>query len=137
MDRDYSDIINLPHHVSAKHHPMSLSDRAAQFSPFAALTGHGDAIDETGRYTDIKPDFYAEYMSELNEKLNILKAEQEKRKNVSVRYFVKDKIKSGGKYSEYKGEIKKINEFEKTLITENNITINFDDIMELNINEDN
>ena len=72
MKNDYDDIINLPHHVSSTRPQMSMIDRAAQFSPFAALTGYDAAIKETGRLTDEKIELDEEALSNLNMKFQIL-----------------------------------------------------------------
>ena len=72
-DKDYSDIINLPHHISKVHPRMSIQDRAAQFSPFAALTGHQEAINETARMVDEKLDLDEYQMVEINVQLNEIK----------------------------------------------------------------
>ena len=73
ISHKYDDIINLPHHVSKKHSQMSLHDRAAQFSPFAALTGHKAAINETARLTDEKQLLSEDAIAQLNEQLNLIK----------------------------------------------------------------
>ena len=96
--KKYGDIINLPHHVSTKRGHMSIHDRAAQFSPFAALTGHSEAINETGRYTDSKILLDESKKNELDGKIkNILDRINDFPK-IKVTYFVKDKYKDGGEY---------------------------------------
>ena len=89
----YQDIINLPHHVSKTHPQMPLYDRAAQFSPFAALTGYEDAIRETARLTD-----------------NWLIADRERTESVTIIYFQPDARKEGGSYVTVTGQIKKIDD---------------------------
>ena len=96
--KKYGDIIDMPHYQSEKRPRMSMYDRAAQFSPFAALTGHSDAIKETARLTD---EFYEpseEIKSLLNEKLLFLKSELSNEPKVSITYFKPDEKKSGGVY---------------------------------------
>ena len=126
----YDDIINLPHHRSKTHPHMPLIDRAAQFAPFAALTGYGDAIDETARITDIRPDLDEQQLSELNERLLQIMA----RPNAVVRitYFIPDEKKSGGRYEQAEGVIKKIDEIAKVIVMDGGEKIPLSDIIELN-----
>ncbi len=112
----YDDIINLPHPTSARHPRMSLYDRAAQFAPFAALTGHDAAIEETARLTDEKPELSEEMMSRLNEKLNLIKENAGTGQMVTITFFVPDENKSGGAYVTHSGIVQKINEYEHTII---------------------
>ena len=94
--RDYSDIIDLPHHQSRTHPRMSLLNRAAQFAPFAALTGYGDAIDETARLTDRRVELSEAEQIELNAKLKRLGARLPAQAEIT--YFVPDARKAGGRY---------------------------------------
>ena len=112
----YSDIIDLPHHVSLVRPQMSTMDRAAQFSPFAALTGYDAAIRETGRLTDqrIEPD--ESVLAVLNMKFQILISRLLTHPEVSFTYFQPDMKKSGGKYVTVSGTVKKFLEEENTLI---------------------
>lgn len=112
----YSDIIDLPHHVSLVRPQMSMMDRAAQFSPFAALTGYDAAIRETGRLTDqrIEPD--ESVLAVLNMKFQILISRLLTHPEVSFTYFQPDMKKSGGKYVTVSGTVKKFLEEENTLI---------------------
>lgn len=127
----YDDIIHLPHPTSKKHPRMSLYDRAAQFSPFAALTGHEEAIQETARITEHKRELSEEQYTRLNEKLMIIKDQISYRKPVSITYFLPDQIKEGGSYVTHKGVVKKIKEFERLLIMEDNTEILIDHIEEI------
>jgi len=109
----YKDIINLKNPTSKKYPRMSIEKRAAQFSPFAALTGFEEKIIETKRLTQTKIDLTDEYKLILNEKII------EKYKNkvkTTITYFIKDKLKKGGKYIEEKGVIKKIDDYNKQII---------------------
>lgn len=108
MSDGYNDIINLPHHVSTKHPRMKMIDRAAQFSPFAALTGHGAAVSETERLTEkfAEPDEYEK--SIINEKLRFLAELVSQRPVAEIVYFEPDKRKDGGEYVTVTGEVKKI-----------------------------
>lgn len=126
---DYSDIINLPHHTSEKHPRMDMTARAAQFSPFAALTGFGDVIDESGRETDSMVNLTEEARYDLDARFRYLNAHLADRYGIKVRYFVKDARKSGGKYCSVDGYITKIN-IDKRVIEMNTGTgISMDDIV--------
>ena len=94
--KKYSDIIDLPHHVSTKHPHMSPEDRAAQFSPFAALTGYDDAIRETGRLTERRVELDDEELARLDEKFHILQEHLEEQPVVRFTYFKPDMRKEGG-----------------------------------------
>lgn len=124
----YKDIINLKNPTSKKYPRMSIEKRAAQFSPFAALTGFEEKIIETKRLTQTKIDLTDEYKLILNEKII------EKYKNkvkTTITYFIKDKLKKGGKYIEEKGVIKKIDDNNKQIILENNKKISIIDIIDI------
>ena len=102
-NNSYEDIINLPHPVSKNHPQMSLRDRAAQFAPFAALTGHDAAIKEAVRLTDERLELSEEVIAQLNEKINIIRNNIGIEQNVSITYFVPDAKKAGGSYVTYSG----------------------------------
>ena len=108
MTHRYDDIINLPHHVSQKHAPMARADRAAQFSPFAALTGHHAAITETGRLTDRRIELDESEITRVDAELQHLQELLPERPTVSITYFVPDKRKTGGSYQIVTGEVKRI-----------------------------
>ena len=107
----YEDIISLPHHVSPNRAPMSMQDRAAQFSPFAALTGYEDAIQETGRQTEGKIEVDEEALSSLNMKFQFLIDRMEDMPEVTLTYFKPDERKAGGAYVEVTGSVRKIDDF--------------------------
>jgi hypothetical protein len=135
MEKDnhnYDDIIHLPHPTSLNHPRMSMYDRAAQFSAFAALTGYDEAIKETARLTDQKEELDEDVITGLNEKLQILKAHLSEEPKIDVTYFVPDDRKSGGSYETYSGVIKKINEYERTLMTADHTIIPIAYIREIN-----
>jgi len=111
----YDDIINLPHPTSAKHPRMSLYDRAAQFSPFAALTGYDDAIAETARLTDRRIELSETDLDRLNLKWQLVLEHISERPAVTITYFVPDSKKEGGKYVSVSGCVKKIDEYEQTV----------------------
>ena len=106
----YDDIINLPHHVSNTRKPMSLENRAAQFAPFAALSGHSEAISETARQTDSRINLSDEDFRLLSLKLNFLLENHGNRHMASFTYFVPYDMKDGGKYVTARGVIKKYDE---------------------------
>ena len=120
----YDDIIRLPHHVSEKHPQMALSDRAAQFSPFAALTGYEAAVDETTRLTDEKIDLSEDRIAAISELLASLQPEDA----VSAVYFVPDRRKSGGAYLPVSGTVKRIDSVQGALLLTDGTVIPFEDI---------
>lgn len=115
-NKKYDDIINLPHHVSLTHPHMSRLDRAAQFSPFAALTGYDAAIKETARLTDKKVELGEYELEELNRTLLELSDHISQHPQVMVTYFEPDKCKEGGAYITVSKEIKRIDEMRKPFI---------------------
>lgn len=128
----YDDIIDLPHHVSDKHLQMSIYNRAAQFAPFAALTGYDDAICETARITDRKLEL-DEYEKERIERiLQYINENIEDIQEIKVTYFVPDSKKTGGAYIDYIGRIRRIDDVFHKLIMIDGKTINIDDILEMN-----
>ena len=104
----YDDIIDLPHHVSARHRPMPMIDRAAQFSPFAALSGHGDAIAETARLTDARRKLDEETQAQLNERIALLTQAAPQRPIVRVTWFQPDAHKEGGAYQSREAEVRRV-----------------------------
>ena len=131
ISHKYDDIINLPHHVSKKHPQISLHDRAAQFSPFAALTGHKAAINETARLTDEKQILSEDVIAKLNEQLNLIKENIGTNPIVTITYFVPDDIKSGGAYISNTGVVKKINEYNHTVVLTDKTVIPIEQISEM------
>lgn len=129
----YEDIINLPHHQSEKHAHMSNYDRAAQFSPFAALTGYDDAIVETARLTDDEIELSEDAIAELDAKLAEISVHLSEQPQVTVTYFKPDGLKSGGEYLTYTGAIKKIDTFNRVIIFYSGIRISFNNIVSLSI----
>lgn len=129
----YDDIINLPHHQSKERPHMSLHDRAAQFAPFAALTGHEDAIKETARLTENEMLLDESIKEEINSKINELSEHLSEKQNVSITYFKPDKKKTGGAYLTDIGVVKKINEAEKILIMDSGMKIQMEQIYGIEI----
>lgn len=115
-EHKYDDIINLPHHVSKKHPQMSLLNRAAQFSPFAALTGHEDAIQETARLTDSFIELNEDKKEQLDEQLQLIRENLEQKPECEITYFRPDDKKDGGTYVTIRGRIKKIDEYSHQII---------------------
>lgn len=108
MTGKYDDIIGLPHHVSAAHSHMSIHDRAAQFMPFRALTGYGDAVQETARLTDEKAELTEDQKALLDVKLQRLADRIASQPQMTLTYFQPDKAKAGGAYVRVTGRLKRI-----------------------------
>ena len=108
MNKNYDDIINLPNHISLKHPRMSIEARSAQFAPFAALTGYNDAVKETERLTDKRIEIDDSLKLTLNNKLNYILENIDKKPFITIKYFIPDNKKDGGKYIEKTGIIKKV-----------------------------
>ena len=116
MADNYEDIINMEHPTSKKHPRMSMYARAAQFAPFAALTGHDAAIEETARLTDRQLELDEDTLARLNDKLNIIGENIGADTPVSITYFVPDERKDGGSYQTITGIVKRIDEYESQII---------------------
>lgn len=127
----YDDIIHLPHHVSKNHPRMTMYQRASQFAPFAALTGHGAAINETARLTDAKIELSDEQRRRLDETLTLIREQQHKHPQVSVTHFIPDPHKEGGRYSNYTGLVKTFDEFRQTLVFSDGTQIHASNVIEL------
>lgn len=128
-EQKYGDILNMPHHVSATRPQMPMSDRAAQFSPFAALTGYDAAIKETGRLTDAKIELDDEELHSLNLKFQFLVEYLEDEPEVAVTYFKADERKAGGAYLKATGIVKKLDDFERLITMQDGTKIPMDDIL--------
>ena len=123
--------INLPHHVSQNHPQMSLRDRAAQFAPFAALTGYEAAVGETARLTAERRELDPQEAAELNRRLAELAARLPERPEVTIEYFVPDERKSGGAYVTETGVVRHVSVPEKTLVMEDGKGIPIDDVISM------
>ena len=123
------DIIRLPHHVSQNHPQMPLRDRAAQFAPFAALTGYEAAVGETARQTTERRELDAQEVAGLNRRLTDLAARLKDRPKVTIEYFVPDERKAGGAYVSVTGAVRNISISERLLVMENGTAIPMDDIV--------
>ena len=114
----YDDIIRLPHHVSTRHPQMSIHDRAAQFSPFAALTGHDAAIRETERLTEEWVELDEDSKEQLDERLQMIREHLAERPEITFTFFQPDERKQGGAYRTITGKVKKIDEYEHRILLE-------------------
>lgn len=129
----YADIIALPHHTSIKRPRMSRENRAAQFSPFAALTGYDAAIDETARLTDEKLELDDDRINDINAKLQYIKDHIDEKPEISVEYFIPDEKKSGEAYVTVSGAVRIIDEYERSVVFGDGRRIAIDDIYGIEI----
>ena len=131
MKTPYDDIIRLPHHVSQKHPQMPLRERAAQFAPFAALTGYEEAVGETARLTAERRELDPQEAEELNRRFAALIARLPERPEATIEYFVPDERKAGGAYVTVTGRVRHISVSEKVLVMEDGTVIPLDAIVSL------
>jgi len=131
MNKNYNDIINLPHHVSQKHPQMSIEARSAQFAPFSALTGYDEAIKETARITDKRIDIDDGLKCILNNKLQYILENVKQNPEVKFTYFVYDNKKIGGKYIEKIGVVKKIDMIEQYVMLKDKTKIPISEIINI------
>jgi hypothetical protein len=131
MKENYEDIISLPHYEPKKHPRMSKYNRAAQFAPFAALTGYKEEVKETTRLTDKKVEDYENLRSTLNSQLQIIDNHIKEKPEVTITYFVADKKKSGGSYVKITGNVKKIDSVDKVVIMIDKKKIPMKDILSI------
>lgn len=131
FDDNYDDIINLPHYKSKTHPRMSMHQRAAQFSPFAAVTGHDAAVKETERLTDKRIDLDERQKVELDEKLQIISENLGQNPEVKFTYFEPDQKKDGGAYITVSGFIKKIDVYEKKIVLQDGQKIEINQIYDI------
>ena len=131
MNRKYNEIMGLPHHVSKTRPQMPMSDRAAQFAPFAALTGYDAAIKETGRLTVERIELDVEALSALDMKYQLLMEALDEAPEVTITYFQPDERKAGGKYVSAVGAVKKIDDFERRITMQDGTKIPMDDVLSI------
>lgn len=131
MTDNYDDIIHLPRHVSKRHPQMSLYNRAAQFAPFAALTGYGAAIAETARQTSPKIEMMEDDRQLMDRKLSILSSHLEEEPTISITFFQPDGRKEGGHYLTTTGIVKTIRTNERVIIMKDRKKISIDAIVGL------
>ena len=131
MTGKYDDMLHLPHHVSASRKPMAMTARAAQFAPFAALSGYDAEVQEAGRLTDrpIEPDEYEK--EALNARLRLLARHFREEWVVSLVFFQPDERKAGGAYVTRTGTVKKLYETERLLTLTDGTVIPLDDLIAL------
>lgn len=128
---NYDDIIDLPHHEPKSHPRMSMYARAAQFAPFAALTGHSDVIQEMARTTNHEAELLDDCVQTLNRKMQVLRQQLDKRPVITITYFSPDGKKTGGEYLCSTGYVKKIDDYERTLSMSDGSVIPFYRIFDL------
>ena len=133
MRRNYDDIINLPRRVSDKHPHMSIHDRAAQFAPFAALTGHSEAVSETARYVDEKIDLGEDAIKEIQDALNYIQEHISQSPQVTITYFVADDRKRGGRYVTETVKIKYVDNLEQNIRFDNGVCVKFENIFDIKL----
>ena len=131
MNNRYDEIINLPHHVSKTRPQMPMSDRAAQFAPFAALTGYDSAIKETGRLTNERIELDEEALTALDMKYQLLMDAFDDAPEVTIIYFQPDERKAGGQYVSATGMVKKVDDFERRIIMQDGTRIPLDSVYDL------
>ena len=131
MTGPYDDIINLPRPVSKKHPPMPLLKRAAQFLPFAALTGFEGEIAEAARLTEAAPALGEDALIALDEQLSLLRDRMDEQPEISVTRFLPDEKKAGGRYETLTGRVRRLDEANRTLILADGTRIDLDTVVEL------
>lgn len=127
MTENYDDIINLARPETKNREHMSRLNRAAQFAPFAALTGYAAAVSETGRLTEKKRELSSDEIAILERRINFL-IENEINERIKIKYFKKDERKSGGKYLEIEEQFKKFDDINLVLTLDSGLQINFEDL---------
>lgn len=129
----YKDMLNMKRPISKKHPPMAREARVAQFAPFAAMVGHDAAIAETARLTEQEHQITEEMGAIINHRLNLIQANLAKQKvKVDIKYFIPDERKSGGKYLNIVGEVKKIDTYKNQVIMKDGTVVHIDHIYEIN-----
>ncbi|MCQ4895007.1 MULTISPECIES: hypothetical protein [Bacillota] len=131
MTGPYDDILHLPHPTSKRHPRMPIADRAAQFSPFAALTGHGAAIEETARVTDRRIELDEDAKEQLDQTLQLLLERIDEQPEITVTWFSPDKKKAGGQYHTATGKLKRIDSREGRLTLTDGNQIPLEDLLEI------
>lgn len=130
-NHQYDDIINMEHHKSKKHPPMSLYARSAQFASFAALTGYEDAVRETAREVMERIEIDDELKNILDGKIQLLSEQINKKPEVIFTYFIPDLTKDGGTYISVAGIVKKIDTYNQNIILEDKTEIPINDILDI------
>ena len=133
MNGEYDEIMGLPHHVSKTRPQMPMSDRAAQFAPFAALTGYDSAIKETGRLTNERIELDEDALTALNVKYQFLMDALDEEPEIKITYFKPDERKAGGEYVSAIGAVKKVDDFERLITMQDGTRIPMDDVYDMSI----
>ncbi len=128
---DYSDIINLPHPEPQYRQRMSMQARAAQFAPFAALTGHDAAIEETARLTEEEINLCEDDQARLDQQMSLLLSMLDKRPLVTITYFIPDVHKKGGCYKSVTSIVQKVDDYTNTLTLEDGEKIEIRHIIDI------
>lgn len=134
----YDDIIDLPHHRSRTHPPLSMHQRAAQFMPFAALSGYEDILRETGRTLESRAELESDAQELLNRRLNTVISRLPQRTRVSISYFQPDDAREdtdGGAYRSVDGEVTGYRQSARALVMQDGAEISCDNIVQLDIRE--
>lgn len=132
-ENKYDDILYLPHPVSARHPQMPLADRAAQFSPFAALTGHEAAIRETARLTKERVELDESRKEILDERLQMIRENLSEKPEVTFTYFQPDERKSGGAYLTVTGRVKKMDGYERRILLEDGTIVPLEELIDIEL----
>lgn len=133
MNEKYKKIANMEHHQSLKHPHMSMHDRAAQFAPFAALTGYGEAVDETARLVDSVPILSDDENDILDEEIKKIREKINEQPEITVLRFIPDERKSGGKYEFFSGNIRRLDEVNRKMVFADGTEIYYDDIYKIEV----
>lgn len=132
-ERKYEDIMHCCRPVSGDHPPMPLAERAAQFAPFAALTGHGEAIKEAARMTNRRIDLDEDMKACLDIKFQRLREQVRNRPEIEITYFKPDSKKTGGLYKTIRGCVQKVDESRRLLRMTDGTEIFIEDIAALEL----
>jgi len=127
----YDDIINFPHPTSPKHPRMTVENRAAQFSPFAALTGYDALVEETARLTEGRNELDEQRKAILDGRLQILRDKLAEEPEVSIVYFLPDLFKFGGKYVSHVGRLRRIDPIERSILFADGLRVAIEDLYEI------
>lgn len=128
---DYSDIINLPHPEPKNHTRMSKEGRAAQFGAFRALTGHEEAIYETARHTDLKPELNENRIEQINLQLNMLNEKIDEKPMITLTYFLPDERKCGGEIITCCKSVSKLDLYQRSIIFADGLSVPFEMILNI------
>ena len=131
--KNYDDIKGFSRPQYPDLSPMSIHDRAAQFAPFAALTGYDAAIDETARLTDKKLELSEEQQEYLNQQIQLLIERISEKPTVEIIYFVPDERKSGGEYVTVTGDVRRVDDYNREIVFTNGLTVKIDDVWNIRI----